>query len=394
MMTMKRTVMAAAVAGALAVPGLAVAQSTVEIYGRANLGIDQYRATGAPAGSAADFQARTRIYDAASRLGFRVNEGLGGGMRAFVVIETGINMDTGNTNGQSGIPNANTAGWASRDSYVGLGGGWGDVRFGRQSIYWSNGVLAQTGANYINAEVPWSSAVVLGRIQGPVARQPNVVSYNTPTIGGFNASLSYSPTSEAAAAGANTDGRVLGLTGRYTTGTLRAQFDWARNQGTTPTTAVPRTEVTGVKGGVGWAYAQGSQVSFLLGRVQNEGFAQAGFSAAGDRLKQSWWAVNWEHLIGPWAIYAQYGSLRKASGCSVAGGCDNTGARAYMIGTKYFLSKRTGVYASFNQTKNESNQIADYVAGGMSSAPNTGLIPGIAPGADPRIIAVGIMHNF
>lgn len=390
---MQKKLLALAVAGALA-PAAAMAQSTVEIYGRANLGIDQYRATGATAGSAFDFKGRTRIYDAASRLGFRVNEGLGGGMRAFVVLETGVNIDTGNTNGQSGTLNANTAGWASRDSYVGVGGGWGDVRFGRQSIYWSNGLLAQTGANYINAEIPWSSAVVLGRVQGPVARQANVVSYNTPTFGGFNASLSYSPTSESSGAGANTDGRVLGLTGRYTSGALRAQFDWARNQGTTPVTTTPRTKVNGTKGGVGWAYAPGSQVSLLLGRITNEGFAQTGFSANTDQVKQGWWAVNWEHVIGPWGIYAMYGALRNASGCSVAGGCDNTGAKAYTLAAKYFLSKRTGVYASFNQTRNESNQIADYVAGGMSSAPNAGLIPGIAPGADPRIIAVGIMHNF
>ena len=105
-----------------------------------------------------------------------------------------------------------------------------------------------------------------------------------------------------------------------------------------------------------------------------------------------WWAVNFEHMIGQWAVYAQYGNMREASGCSV--NCDETGARAYMLGTKYFLSKRTGVYASLNVTRNESNQNADYVAGGMSSAPNTGLTPGISPGADPRIVAVGIMHNF
>lgn len=384
----KQTLMAAAVAGALAAPGIAAAQSSVEIYGRANLGIDSYRA----GGGAADVKARTRIYDGASRLGFRVNEGLGGGLRAFVVLETGVNMDTGNTNGQSGIANANTAGWASRDSYVGLGGGWGDVRFGRQSIYWSNGVIIQTGANYVNTDVPFFSGVVWGRVQGPVARQSNVVSYNTPTIGGFNASLSFSPTSESAAAGAQTDGRVMGLTGRYTSGSLRAQFDWAQNKGTTPATG-PRSEITGMKGAVGWAYAPASQISFVLGRIENQATgAQAGFSAATDTIKQNMWGVSWEHGIGQFVAYAQYGRLSDAKGCSV--NCNDTAATAIMLGGKYFLSKRTGVYATINRVSNESNQIADYVAGGMSSVPNTGLIPGIPAGADPRILAVGLMHNF
>lgn len=384
---MRRTLMAAAVGGALAAPALAFAQSSVEIYGRANLGIDQYRASG----GATEVDGRLRIYDAGSRLGFRVNESLGGGLRAFVVIETGINIDSGTPNGQSGGLNGNTNGWASRDSYVGLGGGWGDIRFGRQSIYWSNGVLSQTGANYVNADVPFATGVILGHVQGPVARQANVISYNTPTMGGFNASFSYSPTSEAAQAGAETDGRILGFTGRYITGGLRAQFDWARNEGQTTATGT-QTEVTGMKGGVGWAYAPASQISVLLGRVQNEGFAQAGFSAATDDIKQNWWAVNWEHGIGQMVLYAMYGQLREADGCSV--NCNDTSAKAVMVGGKYFLSKRTGVYATFNQTKNEANQKVDYVAGGMSSITNTGLIPNLPVGADPRIIAVGVMHNF
>ena len=48
---MNKKLMALAVAGALAAPAAALAQ--VQIYGRANLGIDRYEATGATAGSAA-----------------------------------------------------------------------------------------------------------------------------------------------------------------------------------------------------------------------------------------------------------------------------------------------------------------------------------------------------
>jgi predicted porin len=184
-----------------------MAQSTVEIYGRANLGIDDWKATGSTAGAAQDFKGRVRIYDSGSRLGFRVNEGLGGGMRAFVVMETGVNVDSGTNLGQSGAANTSSGFWASRDSYVGLGGGWGDVRFGRQSIWWVNGVIAQTGANYINTAVD-GMINNPGMLTAPVTRQSNVVSYNSPTFGGFNASLSYSPTSESAGANTNTDGKI------------------------------------------------------------------------------------------------------------------------------------------------------------------------------------------
>jgi hypothetical protein len=71
-MYMQKKILALAVAGALA-PAAAMAQSSVEIYGRANLGIDNWRATGAT-DATANFKSRNRIYDSGSRLGFRVNE--------------------------------------------------------------------------------------------------------------------------------------------------------------------------------------------------------------------------------------------------------------------------------------------------------------------------------
>ena len=50
---MNKKLMAVAVAGALAAPAVAFAQaSSVQIYGRANLGIDTWQATGATAANA------------------------------------------------------------------------------------------------------------------------------------------------------------------------------------------------------------------------------------------------------------------------------------------------------------------------------------------------------
>ena len=390
---MQKKLLALAVAGALA-PVAVMAQSTVEIYGRANLSLDSWKATGSVAGAAGDYKRRTRVVDSGSRLGFRVNEGLGGGLRAFVVMETGVNIDNGSTTGQSGAANASTGTWASRDSYVGVGGGWGDVRLGRQSIWWSNGVIAQTGANYINSAVD-------GLINNPsytpapVTRQSNVVSYNTPTFGGFNASLSYSPTSEAAAANANTDGKIYGITGRYTSGALRAQADWAVNKAVTPA-AGERGEITGMKLGVGWAYAPGSQVSAIFGRNENENIA-AGITvngvavgAAGADLKRNYWLLNWEHMIGPWQLLAQYYNGNKVKGLTDD---SNTGVKGITLAGKYFLSKRTGVYVSFNTVRNDDRAWADLNGGGYSSAAG-GALASTNAGADVKSWAVGVMHNF
>jgi predicted porin len=390
---MQKKLLALAVAGAL-VPAAAMAQSTVEIYGRANLSLDNWKATGSQAGATADFKSRWRIVDSGSRLGFRVNEGLGGGMRAFVVMETGVNIDTGNANGQSGAANASTGTWASRDSYVGVGGGWGDVRLGRQSVWWANGVISQTGANYINTA---ADGVINdpGLLAIPSARQSNVISYNTPTFSGFNASLSYSPNNqEAVGANANADGNLWGLTGRYTSGPIRAQFDWARNKANSPATG-DRASITGIKAGLGWAYAPGSQVSGIIGRLTNDNIAVVTIGGvvavpAGADLKQNFWLLNWEHMIGPWQLLAQYYQNGKVKGVD-----DNsdTQAKAYTLAVKYYLSKRTGVYASYTAVVNEQDSFADASGGGFSSA-GAGGIPITSIGADIKVFGVGVMHNF
>ena len=393
---MQKKILALAVAGALA-PAAAMAQSTVEIYGRANVSFGNWRATGAalPGG---DFKSRNRIVDSGSRLGFRINESLGGGLRAFAVMENGVNLDNGSNTGQSGAPNVSTGFWTARDSYVGLGGGWGDVRWGRQSIWWSNGVIAQTGANYIDSAV---DGLTTGgnAVAVPVARQSNVISYNTPTIGGFNASLSYSPSDQEGAAYSGTGqekGSVWGLTGRYTSGALRAQFDWATRRNVLN---VPDVDLNGWKLGVGWAYAPGSQLSFIHERIENKNIQAGnvligmGRAAVNDDPRMRVNLVNWEHMLGQWQLLAQYAWTSKVTG--ITGSSDDTTAKGFTLAAKYFLSKRTGVYGSFNTVRNDTFSVSDISGGGYSSvSPNGGSLPATSRGADMRSIAVGVMHNF
>lgn len=397
----KRKLLAIVVTGALTAPAAMAQTGSVQIYGRANLSFDNYSTSGATAGAAADLKSRYRVVDSASRIGVRGTENLGGGLQALFQIESGVNADTGGGNGQSGGANPNSGALGSRDSYVGLGGAWGSLRFGRQSYWWVNGAIIQTGANYVNTEVPFFSAVALGRMVGPTARTSNTVQYNSPTASGFNFSLNYTPNSEAAAANANADGRIWGATARYS-GRFNAQVDYAQNQAASPV-AGTRPEVNGVKALVGWPYQSGARVSLIWLRVKNQiGAAAAGtipgpaagFSAANDRLSQSGWGLSWEHTFGNIQALAQYGRLGNASGCGPVNGCANTSTNAYLIGARYLASKRTALYATYNKVSNGSNQTTDYVAGGVSSVPNAGFVSGLAAGTDPRIVAFGVIHNF
>ncbi len=411
---MNKKVMALAVAGVLTAPAAFAQSSNVQLYGRANLGLDYYSATGASSqgavpGDLIDYEGRMRVFDNSSRVGLRGTEDLGNGLKAIFQIETGVAIDSGQAQGAGGIANASKGTWASRDSFVGLDSGFGRLTFGRQSIYWANGELAQFAANYINNEVPWTNGTNLGRISGGgavVARTSNVVQYTTPTFSGFNATLSYSPDAQETVQhnfSSDTDGRIYGVTVRGAFGPFHGQFDYVDLKGNSPLgvnalNPAPATltrEYQGYKAGIGWKYMPGANVSFIW--VRNETNTALGVTAAPGgsvpEVDQNGYTINWEHTFGNIQALAQYGWLDSMKGCSVAGQCDNTKATAWMIGARYLLSKRTWLYASYMTVDNKSNQFADFTADSYTSVnPATRTV--VPLGADPEVWALGVFHAF
>ena len=112
--------------------------------------------------------------DDSSRIGFRINEDLGGGLRAFSVIETGINIDTATANGQSGAANSGSGYIGTREAHVGIGNGQAEIRFGRQNVFWANGKIEDQSANMFHGGVISSfTAPSTGWIATPAARADN-----------------------------------------------------------------------------------------------------------------------------------------------------------------------------------------------------------------------------
>jgi predicted porin len=281
-MSLGPTVLAAAVSGLLAASSAFAQSSSVQLYGRANLGLDSYSADGArdatatganctagtagcTAGSGINRESRLRVFDNSSRVGLRGTEDLGNGLKAIFQIETGVNVDNGSNTGQGGQGNGSTGLWASRDSYVGFDSNFGRLTFGRQSIYNSNGVNAQFAANYINTEVPWTDGRAFGRVRVPASRQSNVVMYTTSTLAGLNGSLYYSPNAQEAvqtSATSDTDGSVWGATARGTWGPFYAQLDYVSNEGNTPAIGV-RSDQSAWKLGASWGYMPGARLGLI-----------------------------------------------------------------------------------------------------------------------------------
>ena len=407
---MNKNLTAFAVAFALATPAATLAQSSnVQIYGRLNLGFDNYSATGATAGSAADFKSRYRVYDAASRLGFTGSEDLGNGLKAVFLMESGVNVDNGGNTGQSGVANPFSGFLSSRVGHVGLQGNWGLLTFGKSNVWWANYAQEQVSANFIATGMP-SFNGLFGRGMGVgVTRVTNTIQYTSPTLSGVSAIVSYSPNGEASGAGANADGRLWGLTVHGQWGAFGAGYDWVKNRGNAP--AAGGTPVsTGHKLRAGMYYAPGSQVSLMwIKSVQDNGGAIAIVAGAGAAalllpdptatasLSQTSWGLNWEHTFGNIQGFAQWAKVNNITGCVLAGRCDNTNATSWLLAARYNFSKRTGAYFQYTTVKNASNYNMDYSGGWMTSAGTLGLLPGLPPGsvgADPRIYGIGIMHNF
>jgi predicted porin len=132
---MKKTLIALA---AVAVTGVALAQSSVTIYGKANVSLTKAN------GAAAEMN---DIHG--SRLGFRVAEDLGGGLQAKAHIEHRFRPDTGadasfnagGTNATTGVVTPPSSTMWNGLSTVGLAGSFGEIRLGR---YYSANFL---GAN-------------------------------------------------------------------------------------------------------------------------------------------------------------------------------------------------------------------------------------------------------
>jgi predicted porin len=452
---MQKKLLAAAVLAALS--GGAFAQATnVTMYGRINTGLDNWRASGAQMGSPYDYDSRNRVFDSGSRFGVRGTEDLGNGLRAFFQLEAGFNVDSGTANGQSGAANANANGiFGSRDSFVGIGGAWGDVRVGRQSFYWTGGTIDQVGANYLNTGSNILSGTWGGHVTGAVARQGNTISYNSPNINGFTGSLYYSAETQEgvgakgannAANGPSPRDRSYGLMLRYTNGPFAVGFDYATrnanannvdaaNNNATNVGALGQPRWTGWKLMGAWTYMPGSQVALgymsMNNTVQNGavfgtngqvaastvgcgagtapatgvfgaavlagGNAPTGTTAAaycaGNNLRQSAWYLGWEHSFGNLMLIAQYGRTGNVSGSSAVGGMGATGMNTYTLAARYNFSRRTGVYASYIALNNSANSYSDIWGGGYSSAANARLT-GTNIGADVRILGVGVMHNF
>ncbi|WP_438999587.1 porin [Variovorax beijingensis] len=188
---MKKSLVALA---ALAVAGVASAQSSVTLFGVVDASISSYSSTSRDLNGATFLNpfylnqgsvkvSRRELANSgynSSRLGFRGTEDLGGGLAASFWLEAPISNDDGAT----GVSTFN------RRSTVSLSGGFGEVRLGRDytPTFWNNTVFDPFGTNGVGTNLIQTAVADFGH----PTRASNTIGYFLPpNLGGFYGQLQY-----------------------------------------------------------------------------------------------------------------------------------------------------------------------------------------------------------
>ena len=395
---MKKSLVALAT---LAATGAVMAQAT--IYGRLSTAFDTWSATGATTTPATnDLNKRSRMYDNGSRFGLRINEDLGGGMRAFGNCETGINLDNASNLTQSGAVNTGVDGFCSREGHVGLGNDSVEFRMGRQNVYWGD-FIQDVGANHmVFGGVGVFTAASSGFVTAPAARQENTfMLVGGKNMGAFAGSSGWYSTLNVAERGTvNPTGDGMGVTLRYATGNWLSQLDYAKITNTTGDTTLTTNRInTGLKIGGGYMYAPGSKVTvhwaqmsreFTVAATNTAALAAVNAAAATGGGSQTGTGFQIQHALGgPMTMYASIFTLADFNHTTL-GSVSETGASSWAVGLRYNLSNRTHIFGSMSQVTNAQLNAVTMSGGGYSAAAAAGMSPGV----DTSSTAIGILHNF
>lgn len=190
---MKKTLIALA---AVAATGAAFAQSSVTLYGVADLSVGDTNAETAAGVSVDKFRAIANgiLNNGNSRWGVRGTEDLGGGLKAGFNFEQGVNLANGATDvkcatgtGTATVPCVvETATTFQRAANLSLMGGFGEVRLGRSltTSFYSVASWELTGtANYSVVANQFGFA-------GAGSRNDAAIMYFSPNMGGFTVGAS------------------------------------------------------------------------------------------------------------------------------------------------------------------------------------------------------------
>ena len=435
---MNKKLIAVAVASAFGIPSLALAQfsvpngvagsnasgSSVTISGKLNYigGFYQNGAAGngittaagvTSVGTVGALSSHSGINNSESQVDIKGAEALGGGLSAW--FQCGTSIDLLGVGAATG-----TAGLCGRNSAIGMKGNFGNAYIGNwdtpqkmamsrftmfsQSEPLGNSLLFNGAASADSGNVALASTISALSQNGGGAnmwrRQSRLMTYITPIISGFQASVGMSADNEVAFQSAGTGNqkpRLYSFGATYDNGPVTLGLGVETHKGYNPGALAASTVTVAAAGNAGATngagqmngnYSGGTDV--IMNYAAKYSFGDKGFvnfiysdikyQVSGDlntTLKN--WTVNGQwNLGGPHAIrlgYVNVGSTGGTYGSGAVtdlkpknigqalanGGAGNTGAQKYQAEYVYAFSKRTELGARYAMVKNDSQ--ANYFIG-------------------------------
>lgn len=349
---------------ALAGAGMASAQSSLTFYGAVDTSLQHVSNSGGANGTAVSSSGYN-----GSRFGLRGTEDLGGGLSASFWMEAALLSDNGtgqatNTNNQASGTATAAAGTQgitfNRRSFVGLAGGWGEIRLGRDYTPQAMNLLLfdPFGAVGLGGTQMFYGELKLANSQTGL-RASNTVGYLLPGKTGFYGQAQYYLGENASNAANSKDGRGGGVRIGWAGGPI----DVAAGYGKT-------TYVAGdfKLSNLGASYDFGSaKLMLMLSRDESGPVAAKGW-----QLGATARAGASGHLR---LAYARYKTNATAQ---------NPTSSKLSVGYVHNLSKRTALYTTYARVNNSGG--ASSTAGGTFGSPAANRA---STGYD-----VGIRHNF
>lgn len=318
----------------------AQAQSSVTIFGMVDLSLRSVSNGGARMTQlATDGLAN-------SRLGFRSEEDLGGGLKAGAWLEAALNPDAGTINASGKF-------WHRR-STVSLWGSWGELRAGRDlnPTFWNLSIFDPFATAGVGSG--FNLVTNLGSGAATLLRTDNAVAYVLPAgLGGVYGQFMVAP-SEAVPGNKYAGGRL---------GYQNAALNVAAAYATTKTATANDFKL------------MNAGASYDLKTVKL--FALANIARFGAR-KQAAWELGLTAPVGAGLLRASY-QRADASGA----GTDANDARQIAVGYVHNFSQRTAAYGTVSHLRNSG------AAAFAVSTPPAGVAGSTSKGYE-----IGIRHVF
>jgi predicted porin len=375
---MNKKLIVIGIAAALAAP--LVAQAGVEVYGKARVSFDVNNNDNDTPNVEKN---NTSVSSNASRIGFKGDEDLGGGLTALWQFETEVAFDTGTWNS------------ANRQSFIGVAGGFGTVLAGRLDTPYKS--ATNSWDPFIDTKADYNDIMGGSRVS-------NTLAYMTPNMNGFTGALAYvNPVVDTTGTGqgdsitqttpTSTQKKqsAVSLSGNYANGPLNvaAGYEVANKLGASKGVGVEPDNFTQWKLGATYTIMEATTLGLIY---ENQ-------DVGGTIKDHNNFYLLATHKIGDTTLKLAYTKADKWSGngCYATGtgtSCDQTGADQVSVGVYQSLTKNTEVYALYSQISNDDHALSPTGTGyGFAGGPGSiTKVSGIA--SDPSVISLGINHNF